>query len=322
MTEEKVLVYRELLCGTVRRVINESMAHSDRSTFARENRLGVSDIGYCREYARRMIVNAEREAPQDDYLAAFIGTAVGAMVEDEFIKRMPGEWVKQAEVVVHLDVMGYRLFLPGHPDLYNRHELVDFKTMDGLGAIRSSGPTDQQRFQLSLYAKALIEDGQMEEGAMLSLVYIDRSGADPIPHVVSWVYDPDVIREAEEWLGDVIYAVQTDEEASRDKPRSWCEAVCEFAPSCRGTDTDVEGLIEDPVILDAVRVYRDAIARAKEADKDKKSAQSVLANISGSTGEFTIRWVDVPGGEVAFTRKGYRKLDLRPVPRQKREHDG
>ena len=75
MTEEKVLVYRELLCGTVRRVINESMAHSDRSTFARENQLGVSDIGYCREYARRMIVNAEREALQGDYLAAFIGTA-------------------------------------------------------------------------------------------------------------------------------------------------------------------------------------------------------------------------------------------------------
>jgi hypothetical protein len=294
------------------------MSGSARSQYAKSNRLGVSDIGYCREYARRTITGQERDTEQTDYLAAFIGTAVGDRVEDLFVDRWPGEWIKQAEVVVTLEVSGYTLSIVGHPDLYSRSALIDFKTMDGLATVRSGGATDQQRFQLSLYAKALIAEGEMDEDAVLSLIYIDRSGVEKQPHVISWRYDPDIIREAEEWLHDVIYAVENEEEASRDKPRSWCEAVCEFAPSCRGTDTDVEGLIEDPIVLNAVDVYRDAIEREKQAGKDKKSAQSVLEHVNGSTGKHTIRWVDIGPSEVAFTRKGYRRLDIRPVPSPKK----
>jgi hypothetical protein len=149
-------------------------------------------------------------------------------------------------------------------------------------------------------------------------VYIDRSGADSTPVVWSAPYDPKEVEEAVEWLSDVIYAVQQGEEASRDKPREWCYACCPFAPACRGEDdTDVEGLIEDPFILEAIEVYNAAKDAIKLAEKDKASAASVLDRVEGRTPTHIVRWVEVGPSDVAYTRSGYRRLDVKPVPKKK-----
>jgi hypothetical protein len=42
---------------------------------------------------------------------------------------------------------------------------------------------------------------------------------------------------------------------------------------------------------------------------------SIPAQLSGTTGTHTVRWVEIgPTVVAAGTRKGYRKLDIRPIP--------
>lgn len=303
------------LADEVRSIINTAMVTSERSVFG-NTALGVSDVGYCREYARRKILGLPRTDEQHDYLAAFIGTAVGREFEAAYAKAHPGA-MTQMEITVNFEVtIGGKPFvlnIPGHPDIIDRERnlLLDGKTVDGVGAIRSSGPTDQQRYQVSLYADAAIKKRWLKPGCTVGLVYIDRSGAEPLPHVETWTHEPAIVQEAQEWLNDVLYAIAEGEEARRDQPRSWCFAVCEYATACR-TDTDVEGFIDDPIILNAIQVYKEAGERVKQATKDKESAKSVLTNIDGNTSDWTIRHVEVGGSSFTVNRQPYTKLEIVP----------
>jgi hypothetical protein len=308
-----------LLATMTEDAIRRSTNNSDRSRQSMTNVLGVSDVGGCHEYVRRMIMNEEpsQEATRYD-LAAFIGTAIGDHAEEAMIRQFPEEgWVKQAEVVVRLVVRGFELNIPGHPDLYRRSDLVDFKSKDGLAPIRRTGPTDRERFQRTLYAKALIEAGKMDEDCWLHNVYIDRSGVQPTPVVFSEKFSWSVVDEAIEWLDSVLYAVQMGEEAERDMPREWCWACCPFAPRCRGEDdSDVTGLIDDPVVIDAVSLYLESGEQMKALEKDKKSAASVLRGVEGRTDSHSVRWITVGATEVPATKRAaYERLDVRPIRR-------
>jgi hypothetical protein len=268
-----------------------------------------------------IVAESPTQEPHGYDLAAFVGTAVGDHLEEAWIATHPETtWVKQASVTISIRVRGYILNIPGHPDLYCRTDLIDFKTKDGLGTVRRSGPTQQERFQRTLYAAALIDSGRMDEDCWLHNVYVDRSGADSEPVVWSERFDRSVVEEAREWLADAIYAVEHGEEASRDKPREWCWACCPFAPACRGDDdTDVEGYTDDPVLVDAVRVYMEARAAIAAAEKDKKSAESVLRDVSGTVGHHKVRWIEVgPTIIPEQHRSGYRRIDVRPVTERKK----
>jgi len=302
----------------LRGAIDSSMRDSPRSTYASENKIGVSDIGGCREYVRRTIIDEPFTDEQENYAAAFIGTAIGAFAEQAMVTA--GAKVDtQVAVTVVLNIRGYVLNLPGHPDLVGGDYCVDFKTVDKLGVTRRTGPTTKQWFQVMLYTSALIAMGRLPADAWCLLAFIDRSGSEPEPLVFARRFDRDVVREAEDWLDDVIYAVQHDEETSRDQPRSWCDACCPRVTACRGTDTDVTGLIDDPIVIEAINVYREATASIKQLEKDKASAKSVLTNISGNTGEVVVRWTEVGPADIpATTRAGYRRLTFSKPPRPPR----
>jgi hypothetical protein len=312
------------MAGIVEQAIEEATNGSSRSRQSKANVLGVSDIGMCHEYVRRMIVGEEPSQEVHTYdMAAFVGTALGDKAEDAMIAAYPNvDWTKQAEVVVRLEVRGFELNIPGHPDLYSRTDLIDFKSKDGLGVIKRTGPSDQERFQRALYAKALIEQGEMDEECWLHNVYLDRSGGDPKPVVWSSRFTWAEVEEAVEWIDNVLYAIQQGEEAQRDPSREWCWACCPFAPQCRGMDdSDVEGKIEDPFVLEAIRIYVEASADIKALDKDKRSAASVLSGYDGGvTDSHKFRWIDVGESPVpAYTRAGYRRLDIRPLRLPKRK---
>ena len=40
--------------------------------------------------------------------------------------------------------------------------------------------------------------------------------------------------EIDSWVGDVIYAVKNNEDASRDIPAAVCERICSHFTACRG----------------------------------------------------------------------------------------
>lgn len=303
----------------VRRSIDASMRDSDRSKQAQGGTLGVSDIGTCHEFVRRMILGLPWTDEQDDFAAAFVGTAVGEHVERAMARLYADMGVQvQRKVTVKIKVRGYEFDLPGTADIIIGEDgLLDVKTKDGLGVVRRSGLTLQQKFQLVLYAAALQQEGVLPEDCMIGCAFIDRSGREPDPFVYGFRWSQALLDECLSWIDDVIYAIDNNEIAEKDPPRPWCFACCPYASGCRGTDTDVEGLITDPVLVEAMRVYRESNEIIKAAEKDKKSAVSVLDGITGSTPEFTLRWIDIGPSEVAFTRSAHRRIDIRPIRRRK-----
>lgn len=292
---------------------------SDRNEWSAAKKIGVSDVGHCREYVRRMILDEEFTDEDNRYeAAALIGTLLGDAIERRIVERHP-EAEMQATVEVNLDLgEGFQLQLIGHPDICWPDALWDTKTKDGLGVVQRVGAQQNHRWQVSLYAKARIDAGLLAPDATLSLIYLDRSGADRDPYIETWQYNEADVEEAKAWFMDVIYAIRNGEEASRDKPREFCFAACPYASACRGDDTDVEGLITDEEALAAIDTYLQAMDMNRSAEKMKSAAKSALRNVSGSTGTHLLRWTHV--GPVVV-KESYRaphdKIDLKPIRRKK-----
>lgn len=314
---DRVTDHENLVAAQVESMIVNAMTNSERSRWAADHKIGVSDIGHCREYVRRVLVQEGNPGKESNaVMAAFVGTALGDLAE-RCLKEAYPEALIQAEVTVTLDVGAYRLNLPGHPDVIRPGEVMDFKSKDGLSLIARTGPTLQQSFQVVLYAKGAIDAGLVErEGLMVTLVYLDRSGADGArPEVFSWAYDEDQVEAAQQWLGDVFYAIENNEEASRDKERSWCYQWCPFAIECRGGDTDVTGLIEDEGLILAMKSYDEGRAQVRDGKKLMDAAKAELVGVSGNTEKYSARWVRIGESvkectETEHRRAGYDRFDL------------
>ena len=356
---------------------------TERSAQAAEFRLGMSNIGHCQQAAVFMI---QQTPPSDERkkTAAFFGTVAGEAIEKQMKIDHP-DWLFQAEGVFpipsggelgcHVDIvvparaavsterfLSQRQFAtfreadgaegPELPEGFVQG-IWDLKSKDKLDIIKKYGPSKQQIYQVTGYAKAMTEtlllidpatgepttdpevglpvvdaDGVPTGETVLdgskpiwiSDVYFDRSGAQDEAYTFGWFYDPAVLGEIDDWIHDLKYAVVNNAEASKDKPREWCWSYCEWATLCRGNDTDAEGLIEDPGILAAIETYRDAAEREKAAAKEKEVAKlHIPLEVSGSTGTHNARWVwRNPTVINAGTRKGYWMLDVRPIPGPKK----
>lgn len=354
-----------------------------RSAQAAEYRLGMSNIGHCQQAAVFMI----KQTPASDErkkTAAFFGTVAGEAIERQMKLDHPN-WLFQAEGIFpipsggelgcHVDIVTpYRDSVDMHefvarrefaeqreagevegPELPEAHiqGIWDLKSKDKLDIVKKYGPSRQQVFQVTGYAKAMTEtlllidretgepttdpdkgdpvvdaDGVPTGETVLdgskpiwiSDVYFDRSGAQDEAYSFGWFYDPAVLNEIDDWIHDTKYAVINNTEALKEKPREWCWSYCEWATLCRGNDTDAEGLIEDPEILTAINVYRDAADRETAAKKEKEVAKlHIPLDVKGSTGTHNARWVYRNPTEVkAGTRAGYWMLDVRPIPGPKK----
>lgn len=276
--------------------------------------IGVSELGTCHEQTRRKLLQLERTDVSKANRAAFIGTAVGDVVEEAVEEHVGGTVWRQIEVGV--DLPSGRWHLVGHVDLVlpffrfgagqpdGQLLVVDVKTKDGYEAIRRDGPTDQNHMQRNLYALGIwqaLQRGEFDIGDgprarpieeyLVANAYIDRSGQEPKtlasaePFSWEWVY------AAETFLDDAVYAAENGEEASKDKPRNWCESFCEFYSGCRLLDTDVGGLITNQEAARAVGLYAEGQALEREAKRMKEQAKAQLAGVTGNTATHSVRWI-------------------------------
>lgn len=290
--------------------------NSERGLQAKEFRVGISDLGYCSERLRRML---DQQVPEDtDMLKAFLGTAIGDHVEQAIANHFDTPVIRQADVTLRLEVGDRTFNVPGHPDLVLPDEgiVLDAKTSDGLALARRMGADQQKEFQRHGYGLAAWEAGLLGdirlEDVLVGNVWIDRSGDEQEVHVQLVPFDMEVIHSAGAWLDEVIYAYINKMEAQKEPAREVCAVTCGFFATCRAYDTDVSGLLSDPKVLEAVAMYREGLALEKEGRSLKDQAKPVLKGISGSTGQFSVRWVHVNETVVPETkRRAYDRLDVR-----------
>lgn len=287
---------------------------SARSAQAADFRLGISDIGYCPERNRRMM---DQQVPEEtDYLAAFIGTAVGDHAERAVALHLWPDAIIQSEVHLDLRVQGQTYRLPGHPDVIvpSLGLVVDFKTDYGLTEISRLGATFAQKWQRNAYALAAWQEGllgDIELGAVQTAnVWIDRTADTKRVHVEMMPFDDEVIAQGMEEIDSTVYAFLNHEEAEKRPERAVCEATCGFWRVCRQHDTDVHGLLEDPRVVFNVISYFEGNELSKQGEQMKKEAKAHLRDISGSTGEYTLRWIWVnPSGD----RAGYYRIEVKRI---------
>lgn len=278
-------------------------ATTDRSAQQALGVLGVSDVGTCRERARRMVTGMPHtDAPTG--LAAWIGTQLHRPAL-EARKQLAPELLHEVELSIGLPG-GYTVV--GHADEIDPSEpsVTDLKTVDGLGAIVSS---EQQRFQRHLYAHGAIQAGLVPaEGLLVRNVWLDRSGRYKRLHVEQEPFDPNMVEMASQWLEDVEYAARRNEEASKDRPSSWCAACCPFFTGCRGGQSVQGEVVADPQYAELAGLYRRASDEAKEASLVAEDARRALEDVEGRCGDWLVSWTTVNA-----QRGAYRKINVRKV---------
>jgi hypothetical protein len=193
------------------------------------------------------------------------------------------------------------------------------KTDFGLDSVRRSGPSDQQQYQRHCYAKAAHEAGLFEgyslDEVLVANVWIDRGAVDKDLHVDLEPYDPEWVRKAGIWLDDVVYAYVNEQEARKEPPREMCRVVCGFFSTCRAYDSDVEGLLTAPEVIDAAAMYREGLDLEKAGKRLKDQAKVHLVGMEGYTRDFQIRWTHVNESIIPEQhRRAYDKIEVKERP--------
>jgi hypothetical protein len=337
--------YGRHAASTVYSAIQNAANGTERSKQQQDMYIGVSTLGHCRQYAALMMKQTPFSDVRDK-TAAFMGTVLGDAIEAQLRIDHPG-WLIQEKLTfpVEAELMDggvvdgtCDILIPwegsatveeweaaaadenytGEP-LYIQG-IWDNKSKAELETIRKYGPSQQQIFQLHAYVKAAIKKGLLnpEHPIILGDVFFDRSGTVVMPYGVFHEYKEDVVVQINDWINDVIYAVINGEDAPRDKTRDWCHQWCEYATTCRGFDTDVTGLIENPEAIATIEKYAEWSEKETEAKNAKKALKKTLEGITpGSTGKYFFRRTFVNGGHVEYDQQPYEKIDIRKVPKPK-----
>lgn len=319
---EPVAVTADQVALIVRDALYDAAHKSERSLQSADFRLGVSDLGLCHEKARRMILQIPFDEEEEHYLPSFIGTAIGDHAEAALAKAEG--WIVQQELDITLPSINGNppRTVRGHSDAIvpEWNALFDFKAPGNVATVARAETKLSYRFQRHLYFLGAVQAGLLqEEGGIVGNIYIDRTGEQETPHVDLEPFSWDVVREAAEWLDDVIYAVVNQEEAKKDPGVEFCEGWCPYFLSCRALDNKADGgLITDETALVAVKEYLAARDDEKDAAMRKASARRTLMGINGSTGEHAVRWVHQAETEVsASVRAAYDRLSITRLRKRK-----
>lgn len=285
--------------------------------------LGPSDIGFCRNQAALTIVKAEKDPLVEPVSwPLFLGTAIHKAMADVLKAAYP-DWLVDEQRVTATLPSGVEI--SGTPDVIapDLNAILDLKTVDGLAWNQRNGISRNHEFQRHLYAIGAVQAGLLDDTKPLYVgnVYLDRSGKEGL-YVSIAEFDPSLTQEIDSWVEDVIYAVKHNEPAPQDIAPSVCERICRFWTACRGgvmpDSNDPEYIGDNEEAVTAVQMYLEGKAMAKEGERLKKSAQVRLLGINGTDGENQIRWTSVPDSDVpGFHRKGYDRLDIRPLKKGK-----
>jgi hypothetical protein len=298
--------------------IDEFGRRAPRTLQSKAGIMGPSDLGFCRQKAALMTRGVE-QTDDTPINSAQIGTAIHTYLAEAFEWANPDNWLVERKVTARFPSGAE---ISGTADLImtDWNAVIDAKTVDGFEWVRREGTSLNHKYQRHTYAMGAIAEGLLDEDKPVYVgnLYIDRSGKEKEPLLIIEEFDPTMTIEIDSWIGDVIYAVQNNEDTSRDIPAPVCEKICEFYTVCRG-DLPVEDggeNIDDEMRINAVRMFVDGRDLEKTGAQMKKEAGAILIDTNGVAvvdgQRYTVRNTYVnPTTVQAFEKNGYNRIDIR-----------
>ena len=282
-----------------------------RTLQSRAGLIGPSDLGFCRNKAALMGRGEPVGLPL--HHPADIGTAIHHWLEDALRAAFPSWQIERrftatfpcgAQIAGSADIAITEVERgAGHQD---GRRVREDQAVRRLAESQDAAP----RLRPRAIQEGLLDDSQT---VYVGNIYVDRSGEEPLPYVVYEEFDHAFTDVVDQWITDVIYAIQHDEDASRDIPAPVCERICEFYSVCRGDLPIAEPqFITDEDTRNAVRMYVEGREMAARGKKMQDQAKTALVGVNGSDGEWTVRWTSKAGSEVpGYYRAPSESIDVR-----------
>jgi hypothetical protein len=283
-------------------------------------RLGPSSLGDCREKLRATIAGDRMEFDPRFNAKTFVGTAVGDLCETALTSTMNA--VTQLEVTA---VLPSGIKTVGNIDVpASRKRLWDLKGKEGYDDTIQDGPSIKHKIQLASYFVGLVQQGDMDDDGIASLVFQDRSAKQDYPCVWSTTYAQavdwlevvdDRLHDAQKALVDAAYGVENryvrDEDEDEDESYCW-HIHCPFHQPCwpDGEYTPTNPIV-NPRTIAAVDRYEQGRELQKAAKQLMDSAKAELGGgdekpVQGASERFNLKFT-------LYERAGqiYSRIDLR-----------
>ena len=256
--------------------------------------IGPSELGGCRRKVWYRLNNQPETNDNELKLAAIMGTAIHAAIENALANNQEVLLEKTVEyggMKAHVDC-----FIPGTGDV------VDWKTVKVKNL--SYFPSEQQRWQVQVYGY-LIDKSGLGKVQNVNLVAIPRDGDERDILVHSEPYDEAIALEALNWLE----AIRTAQEApAPERHESYCASYCKFYDAsgemgCVGikkehTKTDLPLIDDLSSSLDAMH-YTQIDEEIKTLEAKKLELREKLFGITGVTATgYEIKWSTVQSNTV------------------------
>ena len=289
-------------------VLHNKDASRDRS---KQTQVGPSEIGSCRRKVWYRL-NAQPETNENQSkLAAIMGTAIHAAIEDAIGHIDPDGKEYLVETAVEYGDM------KAHVDLFvpSTGAVIDWKTSKVKNL--SYFPSKQQRWQVQVYGYLLSKNGH--EVKTVNLVAIARDGSEKDVKVHTEPYDEAIALEAFAWLNEVKSSVTLPEP---EKDQSFCKDYCQYYDAteqmgCGGLKKErivlSEVVIEDDAIDKNALLYLQLDNKIKELEKEKDSLKASLEGSTGTTKSgIEISWTTVKGRETIDSKEVEKLLGFVP----------
>ena len=289
-------------------VLHAQDASRDRSM---QTEVGPSEIGGCRRKVWYRLNAQPHTNDNQSKLAAIMGTAIHAAIEDAIgaIDPEGKEYLVETEVAfgdmkAHVD-----LFVP------STGAVIDWKTSKVKNM--SYFPSNQQRWQVQIYGYLLSKNGY--EVKTVNLVAIARDGNEKDVQVHTEPYDEVMALAALAWLENV---KASKELPAPEKDASFCKDYCQYYDAteqmgCGGLKKErivlSEVVIEDAEIDKHALHYLQLDSKIKELEKERDSYKASLEGATGTTASgIEISWITVKGRETVDAKEVEKLLGFVP----------
>jgi len=282
-------------------LLDALVQHENARPRSQQIRLGPSELGYCREYIRNVMVGAPQQDNSEWPTAAVVGTLLG-----EHLEETAAEYLGALTQVPVTTSLPNGLLVSGHADMVfpDRNALADAKSKVGLSDIRKEGPSLEHLVQVSIYTLGLVQSGVLREGATAHLIYADRGGTEQVLYevVLDWDRIEYFIQVCVDRLADVLDAQEHIDRgdvewarALRDKTPPFCyspRVMCPFRDLCwEGSEWAPADVIEDDDVIRTVAEFVTTRALYNAADESRRNLRERLRGVSGVTPDgYSVNW--------------------------------